>query len=259
MRSLRAILASANTSASAETPTNLPNDENTNSNVNADNISNNNTALIKKANLLIDPERYCERGLEAYQSKERRNTINTNRKLHMSLVIGEQSRQRRQQQHQSSTMMMMTNNNNGCGGDNSNTNRKCNDNDPELIRNISMIQSKHSSLKAQLLAAIDQHEQVVEQVVQESNKPTGTGILQKIQEHNHHDDNNKVIPHPVLSGSSIININERRNLYNQGVAAIANNNKSDNGYYFCVAPTPTHCITTSLDTAAAFDTKQCDE
>jgi hypothetical protein len=114
-------------------------------------------------------------------------------------------------------------------------------------------------LKAQLLAAIDQHEQVVEQVVQESNKPTGTGILQKIQEHNHHDDNNKVIPHPVLSGSSIININERRNLYNQGVAAIANNNKSDNGYYFCVAPTPTHCITTSLDTAAAFDTKQCDE
>jgi len=81
--------------------------------------------LIKKN--LIDPEEYCERGLESYQSEERRNEINSNRKLHQFLVIGEYVRQ-------------------GVVG------RK----DPEQVRNVSMTKSKKSLTKAQMLAAIDQ-------------------------------------------------------------------------------------------------------
>jgi hypothetical protein len=244
MRSLRSILAQS-ASTSTKTSTHLNNDENNSSSYNT-----NSSELIKKANSLIDPEIYCERGLESHQSKERINLINMNRKLHMSLVIGEQTRQRQQQQ-QSSSMA---------------------DDDQELIRNISMIQSKNSSLEAQLLAAIDQQEVVQENDNNNDNdnnsnsnsndktsqgssgkhkhQQPSIGILQKIQEHYHHRDNSKVIP--MLSGSSNAVNNERRNLYNLGTAIASND--AVNGYHFCAAPASAPCITASLDTPA-IDTK----
>lgn len=77
----------------------------------------------------IDPEEYCERGLESYLSEERRNEINASRKLHKLLVIGEYVRQ-------------------GMMGAR----------DPELVRNISLNQSNKSVARAQKLALIDQRE-----------------------------------------------------------------------------------------------------
>jgi len=83
--------------------------------------------LVKK--MAIDPEEYCERGLESYASEEGRNMINLDRKRHKLLVIGEHIRQ-----------------------------GKVGAKDPELVRSVSMTQSKKSLVKAQLLAAIDQRE-----------------------------------------------------------------------------------------------------
>jgi len=83
--------------------------------------------LIKKHQ--IDPEEYCERGLESYLSDERRNEVNASRKLHKLLVIGEHVRQ---------GMLGSSN--------------------PELVRNVSMNQSKRSFLRAQKLASVDQRE-----------------------------------------------------------------------------------------------------
>ena len=83
--------------------------------------------LIKKHQ--IDPEEYCERGLESYLSDERRNEVNASRKLHKLLVIGEHVRQ---------GMLGSSN--------------------PELVRNVSMNQSKKSFLRAQKLASIDQRD-----------------------------------------------------------------------------------------------------
>jgi hypothetical protein len=77
----------------------------------------------------IDPEVYCERGLESYQSKERRHEIDTKRKLHRFLVIREQARQ----------VIVGTK-------------------DPELLRQMASTQSQGSLMKAQLRAALDQHE-----------------------------------------------------------------------------------------------------
>jgi hypothetical protein len=77
----------------------------------------------------IDPEVYCERGLESYQSKELRNEIDLKRKIHHFLVIREQARQ----------SLVGTK-------------------DPELLRLLASIQSEGSLRIAQLRAAIDQHE-----------------------------------------------------------------------------------------------------
>jgi hypothetical protein len=77
----------------------------------------------------LDPEKYCERGLESYQSKERRNEIDAKRKLHQWLVIREQARQ----------AVLGTN-------------------DPERLRLMASSYSEGSLLKAQLRAALDQHE-----------------------------------------------------------------------------------------------------
>jgi len=84
--------------------------------------------LMKK--LAIDLKEYCERGLESYQTEEGRNKINLDRKRHKLSVIREHNRQ-------------------GMAGTK----------DPELVRRVSMAQSKISSCKAQLLAAIDQQEE----------------------------------------------------------------------------------------------------
>lgn len=83
--------------------------------------------LIKKHQ--IDPEEYCERGLESYLSEERRNEINASRKLHKLLVIGEYVRQ---------GMLGSSN--------------------PELVRNVSMNQSNKSLVRAQKLAMVDQRQ-----------------------------------------------------------------------------------------------------
>lgn len=83
--------------------------------------------LIKKHQ--IDSEEYCERGLESYLSEERRNEVNASRKLHKLLVIGECVRQG----------MLGTSN-------------------PELVRNVSMNQSKKSFERAQKLGLVDQRE-----------------------------------------------------------------------------------------------------
>lgn len=83
--------------------------------------------LIKKHQ--IDPQEYCERGLESYLSEERRNEVNASRKLHKLLVIGEYVRR-------------------GISGDSN----------PELIRNISLNQSKKSQVRAQKLGLVDQRE-----------------------------------------------------------------------------------------------------
>ena len=85
--------------------------------------------LIKKHQ--IDAEEYCERGLESYLSEERRNEINASRKLHKLLVIGEYVRQ-------------------GMIGTR----------DPELVRNISINQSKKSMERALKLALVDQRERL---------------------------------------------------------------------------------------------------
>jgi len=83
--------------------------------------------LIKKHS--IDPEEYCERGLESYLSNERRHGINASRKLHKFLVIGEYDRQ-------SMTGTF----------------------DFELVRNASLTHSKKSLARARKLALIDQRE-----------------------------------------------------------------------------------------------------
>ncbi|KAG7362030.1 hypothetical protein IV203_025696 [Nitzschia inconspicua] len=77
----------------------------------------------------LDPELYCERGLESYQSKERRHEIDTKRKLHRLLVIQEQARQ-----------------------------ASLGTKDPELLRKMASTQSEGSLMKAQLRAALDHHE-----------------------------------------------------------------------------------------------------
>ncbi len=83
--------------------------------------------LIKKHQ--IDPQEYCERGLESYLSEERRNEVNASRKLHKLLIIGEYVRQ-------------------GMLGDSN----------PELVRNVSLNQSKKSQVRAQKLGFVDQRE-----------------------------------------------------------------------------------------------------
>lgn len=77
----------------------------------------------------LDPERYCERGLESYQSQERRNEIDTMRKLHRLMVIHEQARQ----------SVLGTR-------------------DPEQIRLMATLQSERSLLRAQIRAALDQRD-----------------------------------------------------------------------------------------------------
>ncbi len=77
----------------------------------------------------LDPEKYCERGLESYQSKERHNEIDLKRKLHVVRVIHEQARQ----------SILGTK-------------------DPEQIRLMAASQSEGSLLRAQIRAALDQHE-----------------------------------------------------------------------------------------------------
>ena len=77
----------------------------------------------------LDPEQYCERGLESYQSKEKHSEIDVKRKLHRFLVIREQARQ-------------------------SVTGSK----DPELLGMMAAQQSEGSLRKAQLRAALDRHE-----------------------------------------------------------------------------------------------------
>jgi hypothetical protein len=77
----------------------------------------------------LDPEKYCERGLESYQSKERRTEIDMKRKLHKLMVIHEQARQ----------AILGTK-------------------DPEQIRLMAAPQSEGSLLRAQMRAALDQHE-----------------------------------------------------------------------------------------------------
>jgi hypothetical protein len=81
--------------------------------------------LMKKC--LIDPEEYCERGLESYFSEERRNEINATRKLHRLQVIEEYGRQ---------GMLGRSN--------------------PELVRSVSLIQSRKSLNRSQKIALVDQ-------------------------------------------------------------------------------------------------------
>lgn len=76
---------------------------------------------------LIDPEEYCERGLESYLSDERRNEVNAARKLHRALVIGECIRQE---------MLGLS--------------------DTEKVRNVSLPRTKKSLMRAQKLALFDQ-------------------------------------------------------------------------------------------------------
>ncbi|KAL3923977.1 MAG: hypothetical protein SGILL_001327 [Bacillariaceae sp.] len=89
----------------------------------------------------LDPELYCERGLESYQSKEKRNEIDVKRRLHRFSVIREQARQ-------------------------SILGAK----DPELLRVTAASQSEGSLRKAQLRAALDQHEVKGEQPLTEQEK-----------------------------------------------------------------------------------------
>lgn len=77
----------------------------------------------------LDPEIYCERGLENYESKELHGGIHTTRRMQKLLVIHEQARQ--------SVLGMK---------------------DPEQIRLMATSQSERSSVKAQLRGALDQHE-----------------------------------------------------------------------------------------------------
>ncbi|KAL3906969.1 MAG: hypothetical protein SGILL_009063, partial [Bacillariaceae sp.] len=77
----------------------------------------------------MDPNQYCERGLESYQSKEKRSEIDVKRKLHRFLVIREQARQ-----------------------------AVLGSKDPELLRLMATQQSEGSLRKAQLRAALDHHE-----------------------------------------------------------------------------------------------------
>jgi hypothetical protein len=77
----------------------------------------------------LDPEKYCERGLESYRSKERHSEIDMKRKLHVIRVIHEQARQ----------SVLGTK-------------------DPEQIRLMAESQSGSSLLRAQIRAALDQHE-----------------------------------------------------------------------------------------------------
>eukprot|EP00536_Pseudo-nitzschia_multiseries_P012189 jgi/Psemu1/31180/gm1.31180_g len=83
--------------------------------------------LMKK--LAIDPNEYCERGLESYRTDEARKKINEDRKNHKLSVINEYKRQ-------------------GMTGTK----------DPELLRSVSIAESKRSCIKAQRLASIDQQE-----------------------------------------------------------------------------------------------------
>jgi hypothetical protein len=77
----------------------------------------------------LDPEMYCERGLENYESKELRNGIDTTRKLQKLLVIHEQARQ---------SLLGMK--------------------DEERIRLMATELSERSNVKAQLRGALDQYE-----------------------------------------------------------------------------------------------------
>lgn len=112
MRSLRSL-------AGEKVPTDYCDEEDTN--------SRRFDELIKKHS--IDPEEYCERGLESYLSDERRNGINATRKLHKLLVISEYDRQRMSDKF-----------------------------DLELVRDASLNHSKKSSVRARKLALIDQRE-----------------------------------------------------------------------------------------------------
>mmetsp|Transcript_34317 Transcript_34317/g.82670 ORF Transcript_34317/g.82670 Transcript_34317/m.82670 type:complete len:677 (-) Transcript_34317:45-2075(-) len=75
----------------------------------------------------LDPEMYCERGLENYESKELRNGIDATRRLQKRLVINEQTRQ---------SFLGMK--------------------DDEQIRLMATGLSERSNIKAQLRAALDQ-------------------------------------------------------------------------------------------------------
>lgn len=77
----------------------------------------------------LDPETYCERGLENYESKELRNGIDATRRLQKLLVIQEHTRQ---------AVLGMK--------------------DDEQIRWLAGSLSERSSVKAQLRAALDQYE-----------------------------------------------------------------------------------------------------
>ena len=105
--------------------------------------------LIKKH--CIDPEEYCERGLESYLSDERRNGINATRKLHKLLVMSEYDRQ-----GTSGTLNF------------------------ELVRNASLTYSKKSSARARKLALIDQRE------AQEDNKLNNTNDYDEKQDIEQH-------------------------------------------------------------------------
>ena len=89
----------------------------------------------------LDPEKYCERGLESYQSKERKQEIEMKRKLHQFLVIQEQARQ-----------------------------ASLGTKDPERLRLMAVTQSEGSLRKAQLRAALDQHENNTERPLTEQEK-----------------------------------------------------------------------------------------
>ena len=77
----------------------------------------------------LDPETYCERGLENYESKELRNGIDATRRLQKLLVMNEQTRQ---------SILGMK--------------------DDEQIRLMATGLSERSNIKAQLRAALDQYE-----------------------------------------------------------------------------------------------------
>mmetsp|Transcript_34316 Transcript_34316/g.82666 ORF Transcript_34316/g.82666 Transcript_34316/m.82666 type:complete len:686 (-) Transcript_34316:45-2102(-) len=88
----------------------------------------------------LDPETYCERGLENYESKELRNGIDATRKLQKLLVMNEQTRQ---------SFLGMK--------------------DDEQIRLMATGLSERSNVKAQLRAALDQCE--VETTVKSGTSP----------------------------------------------------------------------------------------
>jgi len=256
MRSLRTLLAqSANTSTTVSLNDGKSNTANGNGN-----NSDSGFELMKKANSMIDPDEYCERGFESYQSEELQIQIYTNRKLHTSLVIGEQTRQWINEVK-----------------------------DPELIRNSSMVLSVLSSLKAQLLAVIDKEEVQTNSKYNNNNNNSSSSssksksnsgkqqqqqppILQKVQEYNinscimkgmmtpslestdlsrfHHHDNKEII-YPLLSGSN----NELRNQLNHGAAVAKSTGKNYDRVAVAVAATTT-TTTTSLDTAFDTDRKK---
>jgi len=105
--------------------------------------------LIKKHS--IDPEEYCERGLESYLSDERRHGINVTRKLHKLQVMSEYDRQ-----GMSGTINL------------------------ELVRNASLIHSKKSLARATKLALIDQREA---QAGNNLDKPKTVGNKQDGRQH----------------------------------------------------------------------------